>query len=294
MKILLILDSMSIIFRAFYGTPRLSTKEGFPTNSIYTFTRLVLQLNDKFNCPYFLFTFDSGRETFRLKISSDYKANRAEIPEDLKIQIPECLKMINSLGCTVLQVSGYEADDLIAEALNLIYDEFDLIVIVTLDKDLMQLVTGSKVILYDPFKVITYSEQDVIRKYNLSPKQFPILLALTGDASDNVKGVPGIGLKLGSKIAKSFESIEELISELENPSGKLDSKIYENKELLLKNIELVYLTPKGNLLKKEDVLSAANKLSLTTEFFQFCEFFEFKSILRKYETKSASPSITRG
>ncbi|MCS6893302.1 MAG: hypothetical protein NZO16_01840 [Deltaproteobacteria bacterium] len=280
-KSLLIIDLMSLIFRSYYGTPKLNAPDGLPTNSVYTATRIILQLNDKFEKPYFLVTADSGKETFRTGIFEDYKANRPEAPDDLKIQIPVCLDVLKSLEINPLIVEGLEADDLISEAVFSLKSRFEKLILVTQDKDLAQLVDDDKVLRYDPFKSSLWSGEDVERVFGVSPKQLPIMFAIQGDSSDNVRGVPGFGSKNALKVARSFNSTDEFVIALNSGSSEIPKKILDFKEIVLRNLSLVELRPL-HAVSLDNLMMFAKALKITPEFLSLCERLGFNSLIKKY------------
>lgn len=272
---------MSILYRSYYGTPKLNASSGFPTNCIYSFVRILLNLNEKFNEPIFFLANDAGRETFRTSLDAEYKANRPEAEDDFKAQLPVCFKVAESLNLAVTACPGYEADDLIADAVYEISRTDHQGLIVSQDKDLQQLVSRN-VQFFDPFRNKLVDEAGVFERFGVQPPQIPILLAICGDSSDNIKGVPGFGPKNAAKIARSYESVQEFKSALESGADLKLEKILPYKDLVVRNLELIALLPRGCL--PGSVFELAKPLKITAEFKEILKELEFKSLLKKYET----------
>jgi DNA polymerase I len=237
-KQLYLIDGHALIYRAYYALLKnpLTNSKGTPTGAVYGFANYLLRLLDTYNCPYWAVVLDSDKPTFRHELYAEYKANREEMPEDLKVQIPLIDRLIKVLNIPSVRQEGLEADDLIAGlSLRASREGFDVF-IVTKDKDLMQLI-GPHVKMLTPEnggELGLMGAEDVRLKMGIPPEKIVDYLALVGDASDNIPGVPGVGPKTALKILEAAGSVEAL---LDNPSvlknAKLEEKIRQNREALL-------------------------------------------------------------
>lgn len=229
-KKLLLFDGHSVANRAFYGVPLLTNKEGYPTNAIFGFFNILLSLIEKEQPDYVGVTFDLSVPTFRHELSADYKANRKKMQPELKIQIEQIKELLKSMHIQVISKAGYEADDLLGTLAKKAEQEDMQVTIVSGDRDLFQ-VASNKVEIKIPrtkkngTQVESFFEKDIKETYGVSPKEFIDVKALMGDPSDNVKGVPGIGEKTAIKLIQEYQSIENLLDQVENIKQK---KLREN------------------------------------------------------------------
>lgn len=219
MKKLLIIDSNSILNRAFYGIHLLSTADGTPTNAIYGFLNILIKLINEQKPDYLCMAFDVKAPTFRHKQFSEYKAQRKPMPEGLAAQMPIARELVRTLGVPVLELAGYEADDIIGTVSAFCEKENVECMIATGDKDDLQLATDkTKVILtvtkQGTNETVIYDDKAVFEKYGVTPTEFIDVKALMGDSSDNIPGVAGIGEKTALKLIQENHSIEKIY---ENP-----------------------------------------------------------------------------
>ena len=209
-----LVDGSGYIFRAYYGVAPLSTSDGLPTNALLGFSRMIMKLIKDKQASSIAVAFDTGKPTFRHKMYSEYKANRAECPEDLVPQMPYFRKIAKALGLVCYEKEGFEADDILATlAVNLASDD-NKVVIVSGDKDLTQLVNDN-VVVWDAMRDINYDHQGVVDKFGVRPDQVRDYLSLVGDASDNVPGVKGVGPKTAQRLIQEFESIDKMIVDVD-------------------------------------------------------------------------------
>jgi len=211
---LYLVDGSSYIFRAFYAIQSLSTSNGQPTNAIYGFIRMVQKLIKEEQPDKLAIIFDCREPTFRDEIYSEYKANRKEPPDDLIPQFPYFNPVVEALGITNLSMAGYEADDIlgtIAERAK--NDDYD-VVIVTGDKDLMQLV-DDHVTLYDTMKERWIGSDEVKEKFGVLPNRVVDVMSLMGDSSDNIPGVSGVGVKSAMALIQQFGDLENLLQNID-------------------------------------------------------------------------------
>ena len=227
-----LIDSSSYFYRAFYALPPLVNSKGFPTGAVLGYTRMLIKLKTKFNIKYGACLFDS-RKSFRKEVYKEYKANRIEMPEDLVKQVDYITLISNLLGFKTFKLEGYEADDLIA----LISEKFSksnkTICIVTSDKDLKQLLS-SNVCIYDAQKDIVITQEIFENEYGIKSEEYKYILALMGDASDNIPGIKGIGEKTALSLIKSYGSLDGIYSSLDS------IKQSKMKELLISHKEDAY------------------------------------------------------
>ena len=215
---LLLIDGSSYIYRAFYAVGHLSNSKGVPTNAVYGFTQMMLKVLRDHRPEYLVVVFDAKGPTFRNEVYRDYKANRPAMPESLVPQIPYIKKIIGAYRIPTLEREGYEADDLIGALSKRFESEADVIII-TGDKDLLQLVSPHTLI-YDPMKEKQFGVEEVIERFGLRPDQIVEMMGLAGDATDNIPGVPGIGEKTATELIKTFGTIENLLAHLDQVRQK--------------------------------------------------------------------------
>lgn len=239
-----LIDGSGYIFRAFYAIQRLSTKSGFPTNALYGFLKMILKTVATANSSKVAIVFDAGKKTFRNDLYPEYKANRTECPPELLEQMPYFRELSKALGLPVLECPGYEADDIIATLTSRLTTQGHPVVIVSGDKDLMQLVTET-VQIWDTMKDQRYGIPEVTEKFGVGPDKVTEILALTGDSSDNVPGVDGVGPKTATQLVQKYGSAEGVIAAVEKIQE--DSEIRNRKKIadsIASNIEQLRLARK--------------------------------------------------
>lgn len=233
-KKLLILDGNSLLYRAFYALPELTTSEGLHTNAVYGFTTMLFKMIDEIKPDYIVTAFDRSAPTFRHVEYVDYKAGRKKTPDELSMQFPVVRDVLTKMGIKIFEIDGYEADDLIG-TLSVYADINNLeSYIVTGDKDALQLATDNVKVVINK-KGITdkeiYDKDRMLSEFGITPKQFIDVKGLMGDKSDNIPGVPGIGEKTAFKLIKEYGTMENLLSNLDNVSGKkLKESLVEYRE----------------------------------------------------------------
>jgi DNA polymerase I len=246
-KKLFLVDGHAIAYRAYYAFIKnpLTNSAGQPTGAVFGFANYLLRLIAEYECPYLAVVFDSEAPTFRHEMYKEYKANREEMPDDLKSQMPLLRKLVGLFNITLLSQPGLEADDIIAHMTRRATREGFDVFLVTRDKDLMQLIDETKVRMLSfesSGQIEVIGPQQVREKMGVAPDQIRDLLALMGDSSDNIPGVPGVGPKTAQKILEKAGTIDNLLA---NPAvvenSKLQSKIEENKEALILSRDLATL-----------------------------------------------------
>ena len=208
---LVLVDGSGYIFRAYHALPPMYRDDGTPVNAVFGFTKMLLKLVTDLKPEYIAVIFDAGRKTFRNDIYADYKANRSEPPEELVPQFDLVRQATKALNLTLLELAGYEADDIMATFAKLACDQGQDCLIVSSDKDLMQLVS-EHVKLLDPIKNIMIGDEEVLQKFGVLPNKVVDVQALAGDSSDNVPGVPGIGIKIAAELINQYGNLEQLLA----------------------------------------------------------------------------------
>ncbi len=247
-----LVDGSGYIFRAYYALPPLSRKsDGLPTGAVSGFCSMLFKLleevrsdNSKNKPTHFAVIFDSARKNFRNEIYSEYKANRTEAPEDLAPQFEYIRKSVEAFNLPSIELLNYEADDLIATYSKIITEAGAKVTVISSDKDLMQLVSN-KIRLFDPMKNKVIGEKEVFEKFGVKPTQVIDVQSLAGDSSDNIPGVPGIGIKTASELINKYKNLDNLL--------KKASEISQNRrrETLIDNKEKAILSKKLVTLKKD-------------------------------------------
>jgi DNA polymerase-1 len=209
-----LIDGSSYIYRAFFAIGHLSNSKGFPTQAIYGFTNMLLKILREKEAVYAAIVFDAPGPTFRHEVFGEYKSNRPSMPEDLRVQVPHIKEIVSALRLPVLEKEGYEADDLIATLARKLEREGIETVIVSGDKDLMQLISPH-VTMYDSMKDKTFQVHEVKERFGVSPDKVVEVMGLMGDTSDNIPGVPGIGPKTAGQLIEEFGSVEELLKNID-------------------------------------------------------------------------------
>ena len=242
-----LIDGTAYIYRAYHAIAPLSNKKGLPTNAIYGFTNILLRVIKEKNPRFMAIAFDVKGPTFRHKIFPDYKANRPPMPKDLAPQIPYAKKIVQANGILCLEMAGVEADDVIATAARSFEKIGRPVVVVSGDKDLLQLVSDT-VTFWDPMNDRTMTPQAVHDKYNVPPAKLLDLFSLIGDKSDNVPGVPGVGPKTAEKLINEYGSLENLFDNLAKISKKkLKENLTANREQAFFSRELILLKEDLNI-----------------------------------------------
>ena len=280
-----LVDGSGYIFRAYYALPPLSRKsDGLPTGAVSGFCSMLFKLledvrsDDSKNKPtHFAVIFDSARKNFRNEIYSDYKANRAEAPEDLAPQFEYIRKSVEAFNLPSVELLNYEADDLIATYAKKITDAGAKVTVISSDKDLMQLVS-SKIRLFDPMKSKVIGEKEVNEKFGVKPSQVIDVQSLAGDSSDNVPGVPGIGIKTASELINKYKTLENLLNKAsEIPQNKRRETLLSNKDKALISKQLVTL--KNDVTLKIDATEFIIKDVNRKKLYNFLREMEFNRLL---------------
>lgn len=278
---LFLIDGSGFIFRAYHALPPLNRPDGTPVNAVLGFTNMLVKLITDMDVPNIAVVFDAARRNFRNEIYAEYKANRDETPQDLIPQFPLIRKATDAFSIPALEMEGFEADDLIATYARLAQDKGIPVTIVSSDKDLMQLVRPG-VRMYDPMKSKYMGEDAVMEKFGVTPDKVVDVQALAGDSTDNVPGVPGIGIKTAALLINEYGTLEELLAR----AGEI--KQNKRREALLKNAELARISRK--LVRLDDAVAIetpVDALKITApdraKLYGFLAEQGFKSVLARME-----------
>ena len=293
-----LIDGSGYIFRAYYALPPLTRKsDGLPTGAVSGFCSMLFKLledsksNQNLQKPtHFAVIFDSARKTFRNEIYSDYKANRAEAPDDLAPQFDYIRKSVLAFNLPSLELINYEADDLIATYVEMILKEGAKATIVSSDKDLMQLYKKN-VRIYDPMKNKFISEEDVKNKFGVDASKVIDVQALAGDSSDNVPGVPGIGVKTAAELINKYGDLEKLLkSAHEIKQNKRRETLIENKDKALISKKLVTL--KSDAPVNKNLTDLELKSIDKDKLYKFLREMEFNRLLSSAISAYGEPNLT--
>lgn len=258
MKTFLLIDSHALIHRFFHALPPLTTPQGDPINTVYGMANIILKIYREFRPEYLAAVFDRPEKTFREEVFADYKIQRPPAAPDLISQFNRVRTLFDQFRIKVIERAGYEADDLIGSLVEKFKYESDVqIVIVSGDRDLLQLVESDHVVVQFLQKGMSdtklYNEAAVIERFGLTPKQLPDLKGLLGDASDNIPGVSGIGPKTATPLIQKYSTLENLLEHLWEVPDKVGMKIDAERETALFSKKLA--TIKRDIPITDDSLS---------------------------------------
>ena len=256
---LMLLDGNSLAYRAFYALPaeNFKTKSGLTTNAVYGFTAMLINLMRDEAPTHIAAAFDVSRQTFRSERFPEYKATRSATPDEFRGQIDITKEVLNALGITALAEPGFEADDIIATLATQGDAAGYRVLVVTGDRDALQLVNSDITVLY-PIKGVStltrYTPDAVVEKYGLTPEQYPDFAALRGDPSDNLPGIPGVGEKTAAKWIVEYGSLQGLVDNVDTVRGKVGDSLRENLSTVMLNRDLTHLVRDVPLAQTPDTL----------------------------------------
>ena len=286
-KQLYLIDGSAYLYRAYHAIRSLSNATGFPTNAIFGFTRMLLKLMEERTPPYVGMFFDAKGPTFRHAVYADYKANRPPMPDDLAMQIPPVKAVTEAFRIPVIEMGGYEADDLIGTtARQAAAAGFD-VTIVTGDKDFVQLLT-ERITIWDPMKDKDIGMQDIAATNGVSPPQMIDVMGLSGDTADNVPGVPGIGPKTALKLIQSYASLEGVYAHIEKIKGKQRENLLAFKDQALLSRDLVTICTEAPIAFDPEVYraSAPDEAKLA----EICQTYEFRQLQQRFTAPTEGPA----
>ena len=293
-----LIDGSGYIFRAYYALPPLTRKsDGLPVGAVSGFCNMLFKLvedsrsDDNLEKPtHFAVIFDSARKNFRNEIYSDYKMNRADAPDDLVPQFEYIRKSVKAFNLPSVELINYEADDLIATYTEQILKKGAKVTIVSSDKDLMQLYKKD-VRIYDPMKNKFITSKDIVEKFGVDPKKVVDVQSLAGDSSDNVPGVPGIGIKIAAELINKYGTLEKLLSSAnEIKQNKRRETIIENKDKAIVSKKLVTL--KKDVPVEEKIEEFVFKQIDKDKLYKYLREMEFNRLLSSVISMYGEPSLS--
>ena len=280
-----IIDGSSYLYRAYHAMPPLTASSGQPTGAIKGVTNMLMTLKKDSEGSPIIVVFDAKGKTFRNDIYKDYKANRPPMPDDLREQLQPLKEIVRAIGFPLIEIAGVEADDVIATLVKIAKEKKFKTVISSLDKDLMQLVEDPISTMMNTMTHQIFNEDKVLEKFGVKPSQIRDMLALTGDTSDNIPGVPKVGQKTAAKWLNEYGNIDEIKLNADHIKGVVGENLRSSLGDLDRNVELVSL--------KNDVdlgIDFESMLELNADQEKLDKLFselEFKA-LKKPSTKSSS------
>src|SRR5215472_1453237 len=246
-ELLLLLDGHSLAYRAFFALPaeNFSTTTGQPTNAVYGFTAMLINVLRDERPSHIAVAFDRAEPTFRHEQFVEYKATRREAPADFRGQLSLIFEVLDALGISRLSVPGYEADDIIATLASEATGSGMRVLIVSGDRDVLQLVSDDVTVLMTRRGIsdmTRFTPAAVLEKYGLTPVQYPDFAALRGDPSDNLPGIPGVGEKTAAKWIADFGSLAALVDRVDEIKGRAGDNLREHLGSVLRNRQLTELS----------------------------------------------------
>ena len=247
------MDGSSYLFRAYHALPKLSSSRGEPTGAIHGVLNMLQKLAAEEDTAHFVVVFDAPGKTFRDELYPEYKANRDAMPDDLKAQVEPLLETIPAMGLPLLRVEGVEADDVIGTLCRQGMAAGMEVLVSTSDKDMAQLVTDG-VTIVNTMTGTVMDRDGVKEKFDVWPEQIVDWLALVGDSSDNIPGVPRVGAKTAAKWLNEYESAEDIIENADALAGKVGESLRENVDQLRLSQELATIRQDVDLSQGPDDL----------------------------------------
>lgn len=278
---LLLIDGSGYIFRAYFALPPLTDKIGTPVGAVFGFCNMLFKLAQDRPGEQMIVVFDKGSHSFRNEMYAEYKANRDAPPEDLVPQFPLVRDAAHAFGVPVVELEGYEADDIIATYAKQAAADGRPVTIVSSDKDLMQLI-GEGIEMFDPMKSKEIGRNEVFEKFGVGPEKVRDVLALAGDTSDNVPGVPGIGPKTAAQLLDQFGDLEGLLEGAETiKQPKRRQNLVENREIARLSYQLVGLCEETPLPKRVDEIDTVDVDY--AKLLEFARDYNFNTLSKRLE-----------
>lgn len=295
MKKILVIDGHSILNRAFYGLPDLTNFEGIHTNAVLGFLNIIFKIIEEEKPDHMCVAFDVHQPTFRHLKYDAYKGTRKPMPEELREQVPLMKEVLMAMNIKIIEKGGYEADDIIGTISRMAEREGYATVIVSGDRDLLQLATDTILVRIPKTKatgttIENYYAKDVVEKYGVTPVQFIDMKGLMGDTSDNIPGVPGIGEKTAAKLIIEYGSIEAVLDNLDSVKPpRVQKNLTENMDLAVLSKDLATIKLDCELdVKLEDTViqNPFNDAS-----YKLFKRLGFNSLLKKFDTVEETPEL---
>lgn len=294
-KKIVLIDGHSILNRAFYGIPDLTNSAGLHTNAVYGFLNIMFKILDEENPTNLAVAFDVKHPTFRHEMFKEYKGTRKAMPEELREQVPLIKEVLTAMGITIVELPGYEADDILGTLAKRAEKNEMKVSVITGDRDLLQLATKNILIRIPKTKkgtteVENYYEEDVKETYQVSPVEFIDVKALMGDTADNIPGVPSVGEKTATALIVQYGSIENLYEHIDEiTKKKLKESLVDNKELAVLSKKLATINVSSPVEVEFDDTVLNN--IYTEEVFELMKKLEFKSMLKKFDNNDKKSSL---
>jgi len=290
-KLLVLVDGSSFLYRAFHALPPLSTSRGEPTGAIYGVANMLRKLEENYDTPYFAVVLDAPGKTFRNDLFEDYKAHRPPMPEELRAQVEPLKALIEAMGIPLIVEQGVEADDVIATLVKRARAEGFDVVVATSDKDLAQLV-DAHVILDNTLSGTRLDVEGVECKFGVPPERIVDYLALVGDTSDNIPGVPGVGPKTAAKWLNQYGSLDGIIAHADEIKGKIGEKLRANLEQLRLSRQLA--TVHDDVPLEVTPADLKRRPPDTVKLIELLKRFEFTSWLRQLDVPGTRKAVPEG
>lgn len=283
MRRIFLLDGYNLFYRCFYAVPPFTDPEGNPVNAIYGVAKMVAGFHESEKPDCLALVMDSREPNFRSKIYAEYKATRDRMPDDLRSQEPLLYELFASLGIPTIALGGFEADDIIGTfATKFGKDSDNSVYIVSGDKDLYQFV-GENVAVYDTMKRVVARRKEAIEKFGVPPERVVDYLAIVGDASDNIPGIPGFGPKKAEALITQFGSLESIYENLDQITGKARETLENSREVAFLSKTLASIDVNVPVELDLEAAKFAARPFLTPEAEAFFHRLGFKSLLPKKE-----------
>jgi len=279
-KKIYLIDGHSYAYRAFHAIRQLTDSSGLALNAVYGFTRMLLKLIKDENPDYIAVAFDTPGKTFRHEMYDQYKANRAEQPEEMRHQIPLIKEVVDAFNISIFELEGFEADDLLATLATRAESEGIEAVIVTSDKDMFQLISDNIKVLNPHKENLLLDAEGVTTRFGVGPEKMPDLMAMAGDSTDNIPGVPGIGPKTAASLLSEFGTLEAVFEHVgEIKSEKRRKNLNQNKELAFLSRDL--FTVRRDVPIEVDIERCRSEDYDRTRLMELLEKFEFRSLVNE-------------
>jgi DNA polymerase I len=288
---LYLIDGYGFVFRAYHSLPPLSSPAGAPIGAVYGFVNMILKLLSNHTADMLAVVLDSGGKNYRHSLYPEYKAHRATPPDELITQFPIIREALAALNINVLEEPNTEADDIIASYAFQAAKIGHKVTVISSDKDLMQLLSYTNINIKDPLKNKDITDATILDKFGVTPIQLTDALALIGDSSDNIPGVPGIGPKTAADLLKTFGSIEDIYKNIEHvKSERIKNILLHHKETLFLSKRLVELQTNLEMKTPLDLLTIKNPD--ISNIIAFAEKYGFKTLLAKFKISHLSQTHT--
>ena len=296
MKKIILVDGNNLLFRSYFATAYqgviMKNSKGFPTNALYGFINMMNRIIKEENPNYIVVAFDKGK-TFRHDKYDEYKAGRAAMPDELKLQFPKSKEILDAMGIKHFEIENYEADDIIGTLAKKVDEEDQFVAtIVSSDKDLLQLISDEVVVkLLKSNDYIMMTKDEFRNTYGLDPIKMIDLKALMGDSSDNIPGVKGIGEKTAIKLLTEFGSLNGLYNHIDDVKGKIKEKLEENKDAAYMSYDLatIYRDVPLDFDLEDCIYNGIN----VTRFKKELEELEFYSLLKKFDFSGIEENVEK-